>query len=171
MIIDEPHRGRAMELVVFTDGACTHNGKPYAIAAYAVVWPDHPDLDGGHKLPQGEAHTNNRAEYRALLYALIQADGLDPDRMQPLKVYTDSELMINSFTKWVNGWEKRNWKKSDGKPVLNLDLVQQIHDLLKLRTVHFHHVPAHTGKTDWASLYNNKVDELARKATLGISIR
>jgi len=155
-----------LDLVVFTDGACANNGKRNARAAYAVVWPDYPELDGGHKMAPTEAQTNNRAEYHGLLHALKQADELDESHMRPLKVYTDSELMINSFTKWIPGWKRKGWVKADGKPVANLDLVKEIDALLHTRRVTFHHVEAHTKKTDWASVNNSKVDGLARGALL-----
>ena len=148
-------------LAVFTDGSCIRNGFPDARGAYACVWPEHPAYDVGIALPPDEVHTNNRAEYRALLHALVQADEIGP--LRNLVVYTDSQLMINSFTKWIGGWKRRGWKKADGKPVANVDLLMEIDEKMKHRNVTFHHVRAHTGTTDtFESFFNDKVDRLAR---------
>lgn len=154
-------------LVVFTDGACIHNGKPNAKAAFACVWPDAPKYDVGMRVPLNEPQTNNRAEYKAFMHALEQADGhIDVHGTQPLIVYTDSKLMIDTFTKWFRGWQKNNWRKSDGAKIANVDLIQSIVERMNKRKVTFHHVPAHTGKKDWASVYNDKVDKLARESII-----
>lgn len=155
----------ASTLVVFTDGACIHNGRPNAKAAFACVWPESPQHDVGMPLPTSEQQTNNRAEYRAFLHALQQAgDIIDVHCTKQLMVYTDSKLMIDTFSKWVHGWQKNNWHKSDGSKVANLDLILSIVERMKQRKVVFHHVRAHTGKKDWASVYNDKVDKLARSS-------
>ena len=36
---------------------------------------------------------------------------------------TDSQLMLNSMTKWLPGWKKKGWKTSAGQPVKNQDLL------------------------------------------------
>lgn len=151
-------------LIVFTDGACIHNGKPNAKAAYACVWVDYPQYNIGIPISSHEAQTNNRAEYRAFLHAMAQADQLDESKTQELHVYTDSQLMIDSCTKWLQGWKRKGWKKSDGSPVANVDLLSMIDDKMKHRRVKFTHVRAHTGKNDWQSLHNDMVDRLARSA-------
>ena len=152
-------------LIVFTDGACINNGKHNAKAAYACVWPNHPELDGGEPLPPSETQTNNRAEYRAFMHALTQARlVLDPSLERTLVVYTDSKLMIDSFTKWIQGWKRKGWRKADNSPVANIDLLMTIDELMQHRKVTFHHVRAHTGKQDWESIHNDKVDKLARAA-------
>ena len=147
------------ELVCFTDGACTSNGKKGARAAYAVVWPNHPELDCAHVLLNGTA-TNNRAEYSALLHAFEQADQLDPTCDRVLVVYTDSMLLLNTVTQWMAGWKKRGWKKADSGVVANLDLVKALDECVAKRRVKMHHVKAHTGKKDWASVNNDRVDKL-----------
>ena len=74
---------------------------------------------------------------------------------------------INCITKWYKSWEKNNWKKSDGKPVDNLQLIQKIHYYYKLLDITFVHVkahkkePLHTDKSynDWYG--NMMADKLA----------
>lgn len=150
-------------LIVFTDGACLGNGKKYAKAGYAVVWPYHSKYNIGKRLI-GPEQTNNRAEFSALIEAQQIADRIDPTHQKPLYVYTDSQLLINSITKWMPDWKKNNWKKADKKPVLNQDLLKKIDD--NQRPLIFKHVRAHTGKKDWESIFNHEVDRLARDAAM-----
>jgi ribonuclease HI len=149
-------------LIVFTDGACIHNGKPNAKASFACVWPEHPDMDFGTKLDAHDMHTNNRGEYSALVHAFHQADALDPEKDKTLIVYTDSQLMINSLTLWLSAWKRRDWKKADGERVANIDLLKKLDDDMKSRKTVFRHVRAHTGANTWEARYNDKVDRLAQ---------
>ncbi|QIG60033.1 ribonuclease H domain-containing protein [Dishui Lake large algae virus 1] len=149
------------KLIVFTDGACSNNGTSRAKAGYAVVWPNNRSLDTYHRL-NGHEQTNNRAEYSALIEAQSIADKIEPTMQKPLYIYTDSELLVNSITKWLPGWKRNGWKKADKKPVLNQDLLKKIDE--NPRPLIFKHVRAHTGRSDWESIYNSEADRLARHA-------
>lgn len=157
-------------LIVFTDGACSNNGRKNARASFAVAWPFHEEFDVGERLAPSETQTNNRGEYRALIHALIQADVIDPTKQKTLVAYTDSMLLVKSMDEWMPKWKKNHWKKADGQTVLNLDLLQMLDNLRSQRKLILKHVRAHTGKKDWESLYNDKVDKLARGALLEVSI-
>lgn len=159
-LIKEPTDNK---LVCFTDGSALHNGKHNAKAGYAVVWPFYPNHDVSISL--NDKPTNNRAEYSALISALQIADQIDPTRLELLIVHTDSMLLINSITKWLPAWKRNNFKKKDGTPVMNVDLLNAIEELMKKRNTQLKHVRAHTGGSDWASIYNDKVDKLAKKAS------
>jgi ribonuclease HI len=158
-------------LRVFTDGACTHNGSKKAKGGYAVYWPDEddPDLNEAAPLPPQPPPTNNRAELLGVIRALELADGpmLDPLRLRPVVVYTDSQLLISSATAWLPGWKRAGWRRADGKPVANPDLLQRLDALLRGRAgagVRFVHVRAHTGRDDWESRGNAMADGMARAA-------
>jgi len=73
--------------------------------------------------------TNNMGELMAVLDLLRQT----ADRPDDLKVFCDSRYVIDAVTKWTPGWKARGWRKADGKPVLNVDLIQPIDDLLAQR--------------------------------------
>lgn len=152
---------------VFTDGSCiqTVKNKANRPAGYACVFPEYPSFNYAAKL-EGKEKTNNRAEYSACIMAFKIADKIDTTQNSILYVHTDSELMINSLTKWLNGWKSKNWKKADGSPVKNVDLLKSLDELMKKRVVVFKHVKAHTGKNDWASFHNDLADRLAKKAAL-----
>jgi ribonuclease HI len=152
---------------VFTDGSCFNNSKSKKtkLAGYACVFPEFSKYNFYSKLDGGEK-TNNRAEYSACIAAFKIADDIDPKRERILMVYTDSELMINSLTKWLPGWKAKNWKKADGSPVKNIDLLMVLDECMKKRVATFKHVRAHTGKKDWASINNDLADQLAKKGAL-----
>lgn len=155
-------------LVCFTDGACSANGYANARAAYAVVWPDAREHDVAARLP-GPAQTNNRAEYAAALAALRVAARRDPTFARPLLIYSDSRLLIDSVTKWAPGWKRRGWRKSDGSAVANADLLSELDAAIAQRTggVRWAHVAAHTGRGDYASLWNDVADRAAVAALAG----
>jgi ribonuclease HI len=152
---------------VFTDGSCIQSSKNKANrpAGYACVFPEYPSFNYSAKL-EGKEKTNNRAEYTACIMAMKIANKIDPKSTSVLYVHTDSELLINSLTKWITGWKNKNWKKADGSAVKNIDLLKILDELMKQRVIVFKHVKAHTGKNDWASIHNDIADRLAKKAAL-----
>lgn len=147
---------------VFTDGACSHNGRPGAKAGYAVWFPDHPSLSEAVKLPTSQPQTNQRAELSAIArtVVILEENGFhDVD----VVVYTDSEYSINCLTKWLPGWIARNWKTSAGGDVLHRDLIEDTsRRLSKFKSHRFVHVKAHTGGGDDLSKNNDIVDRMAR---------
>lgn len=147
---------------VFTDGACSHNGKPDAKAGYAVWFPDHPEWSFAKRVPDSQSQTNQRGELSAIHAAvlLLEEKGyLDED----IIIYTDSDYSINCLTKWLPGWKSRNWRTSEGKDVLHRDLIEETSQKLsKFKSYRFHHVRAHTGGGDDLSKNNDVVDRMAR---------
>lgn len=147
---------------VFTDGACTHNGRPNAAAGYAVWFPDHRELSEAARLLPPQPQTNQRAELTAIsrAVAILDEKGFhDTD----VVIYTDSEYCVNCLTKWIPGWVARKWKTSAGGDVLHRDLIEDTFTrLAKFRSHRFVHVRAHTGKEDDLSKNNDVVDRMAR---------
>jgi len=147
---------------VFTDGACSHNGRPGAKAGYAVWFPDAKALSESVRLAATDPQTNQRAELAAIHRAVVilDANGYHGD---DIKLYTDSEYSINCLTKWISGWISRGWKTAAGGDVLHRDLIQATSTLLsKFKSHHFIHVRAHTGNEDDLSKQNDVVDRMAR---------
>ena len=152
-----------MPIEAFTDGACPSNGRHAKIAGAGVAFPERPDLNVSETIR--DHPTNNRGELTAILRALEVADNkIDPARRRPIIIYTDSQLCIDSFTKWIDGWKKNNWMKKDKTPVLNDDLLKAVDARMQRRRVTFVHVRAHTGKKDRSSVMNALADELATGA-------
>jgi len=140
---------------IYTDGACTGNPGPGGWGV--VVYFDDGSI---HELGDASTKTtNNRMEMQAAIAALkfLESSGQN----KPITLYTDSEYLINCVTKWVKGWKRKGWKKSDGKPVLNQDLLQ-ILDNLNSQQIKWQHVRGHAG-----NIGNERCDEIARGFATG----
>ena len=75
---------------------------------------------------------------------------------QPVTVYSDSQLVVNTLTKWAKGWEAKGWKRREGE-IANLDLVQQAWALVKAKpSVRIEWIRAHDG-----SRWNEYADALS----------
>ncbi|MGA4669222.1 RNase H family protein [Propionibacteriaceae bacterium Y1923] len=129
------------------DGSALSNPGPTGWAWY---------IDDDRWAAGGWPHgTNNMGELMAVLDLLNQTAGLQ----EPLRVLCDSQYAINAITKWTPGWKRRGWRKADGKPVLNVELLTQLDRAMQGRDVSFEWVKGHSGHD-----LNEKADELARAA-------
>jgi ribonuclease HI len=153
---------------LFTDGACTNNGRKDAKAGYAAWFPEHPEWSVNGRIPDDEAQTNQRAELSGIYHGLsvLVAKGAFED----LVIYTDSDYSIRCLTEWMPGWVARDWKTTMGKPVLHRDLIEAIARHLTKFKHRFHHVRAHTGGEDDLSKQNDIVDRMARDSVEGKTI-
>ena len=121
---------------IYTDGACSGNPGPGGWGAILRYNGTEKELSGGE-----EHTTNNRMEMCAVLYALNALK-------EPCEVIltSDSKYVIDSITKgWVYGWQKKGWKKSDGKPALNVDLWQQLLAEIAKHEIEYIWIKGHAG--------------------------
>lgn len=81
-------------LKIYTDGAARGNPGPSA-AGWLIREADGTILQEG-KQYLGEL-TNNQAEYRALLLALVSAASLAKDWIVALEIHMDSELVVRQL--------------------------------------------------------------------------
>jgi len=132
---------------IFTDGACSGNPGPGGWGAILRYNGHEKELSGG------EAHTtNNRMELSAVLNALMALK-----EECNVVLTSDSKYVVDSVEKgWVYGWKKKGWKKSDGKPALNVDLWEQLLPLLTKHKVTFNWIKGHAGHPE-----NERCDRLA----------
>ncbi|UIK89131.1 ribonuclease HI family protein [Arthrobacter polaris] len=137
-----------MTIVAAADGSALGNPGP---AGWAWYVDDDCWRAGGW--PHG---TNNMGELMAVL-DLFNSTAHLPD--EPLHILCDSQYVINSVTKWMPGWKRKGWKKSDGKPVLNLELLKEIDAALVGRKYTFEWVKGHAGHA-----LNEAADDRARDA-------
>jgi len=139
---------------IYTDGACRANQSDNNVGSWAFI----VYLDGVKKGSKSRATfntTNNVQELTAVLEALRWANKLG----EPVTIYCDSEYTINSITKWIKGWATKGWKKADGKPVANLEIMQQLYQEYNSSKHTFIKVKGHSG-----NIGNDAVDELANVA-------
>ena len=134
-------------VTIYTDGACSGNPGPGGWGAI-LEWQGHEK-----ELSGGEAQTtNNRMELTAVLTALRLLK--EPCTVE---LYSDSKYVVDAIDKgWLYGWQKKGWIKADKKPVLNVDLWQQLLPLLARHNVRLHWVKGHAENEK-----NNRCDQLA----------
>lgn len=140
--------GTKEPIIAAADGSALGNPGP---AGWAWYIDDDTWAAGGWK-----HGTNNMGELKAVL-DLFEATAHVPERK--LEVLCDSQYTINSLTKWMPGWKKKGWKKSDGKPVQNQDLMKALDAALSGRNYEFKWVKGHAGHA-----LNEAADERARAA-------
>lgn len=126
-------------LIIYTDGSSLGNPGPGGWAA--VIKDDNnniTELSGGFKYT-----TNNRMELLGVIESLKFAE---KNNEKEITIMTDSQLICNAINKgWLDKWQKVNWKKSDGKKVLNIDLWEKLVQLLKNKNVTFNWIAGHSG--------------------------
>ncbi len=136
-----------MKIIAAADGSALGNPGPAGWGWYC---------DSEHWACGGWPHgTNNMGELGGVLDLLQQTAHLDAE----LHILCDSTYVINSITKWMKGWKKKGWKKSDGKPVLNVELMKAIDAAMQGRDVTFEWVKGHAGHH-----LNEEADRLANGA-------
>ena len=135
-------------VTIYTDGACSGNPGPGGWGALLISGSHQKEITGG------EAHTtNNRMELLAAIEALealkfsCQVD-----------LYTDSSYVQQGIKSWINGWKRKGWKTSAGKPVKNKDLWMRLDTARSTHQVTWRWVKGHSGDPG-----NEHADELARR--------
>ena len=146
-----------MEVKIYTDGACTGNPGPGGWAAIIINQDEKKEISGGEKLT-----TNNRMELTAAIKALEYFDDQNKQQLnlENIVIFTDSTYVKDGITKWINNWEKNNWKTSDKKNVKNTDLWRKLKDLTKSKNISWQWVKGHSNNS-----MNDLADKLAKKAT------
>ena len=136
-------------IVAAADGSSLSNPGPAGWAWY---------VDDGRWSAGGWAHgTNNMGELMAVLDLLEQT----ADTGDSLTILCDSQYVINALTRWMPNWKRKGWRKADGKPVLNIELLQSLDRALHGRSVSFEWVKGHAGHP-----LNEAADARARAASL-----
>lgn len=136
---------------VYTDGACSNNGRHDARAGIGVYFgEDDPRNFSGAVFGK---QTNNTAEVKAIIKAfkILEKEIKDGDRVN---IYSDSRYAIRAAGEYGEKQEKAGWKND----IPNKKLVKKIYNLFKGRdNVKFIYVKGHSGDEG-----NDGADELAR---------
>lgn len=132
---------------IFTDGSCWLGDKSGGWGVVLIYNDKIKELYGGR--PNS---TNNQMEMTAILEGL---KALKSREKHKIIVYSDSQYSINAVSMWHRGWRQNGWITSQGKPVKNRDLIEEITSLVT-GFVAFRWVKGHVGIK-----YNERADELA----------
>lgn len=146
-------------VLVFTDGSCFPNPNGDGGWAFYVTYNGKQAVRYGSR--KGDA-TNNLMELLALLHALLYVPA-GPKYDMPLLIYTDSKYCQQAVTSWIQGWIKSGWRTSNGSPVKNREVLEQIHELVEAhrmwRPFEIRWVRGHSGIPE-----NELVDQAANTA-------
>ncbi|WP_026490602.1 ribonuclease HI [Butyrivibrio sp. XPD2002] len=145
-----------MNVTIYSDGSA--RGNPDGPGGYGTViqFVDSKGELHEKELSAGyDKTTNNRME---LMGAIMGLEALN--RPCVVDLYSDSKYVISAFNEnWINGWLKKNWKKSDGKPVKNVELWKRLLEAAGRHQVTWHWVKGHDGHPE-----NERCDSLATTA-------
>lgn len=148
-----------MDVKIYTDGAA--RGNPDGPGGYGavLVYMDREGKIYKKEISAGyRKTTNNRMELMAVIRSLQELN-----RPCQVELYSDSKYVVDAFNQnWVSGWVKRGWKKSDGKPVKNIDLWKALLKAMAPHQVRFIWVKGHDGH-----VMNERCDALATSAADG----
>ena len=127
-----------VDVEIWTDGACSNNGRPNAKASWAFVSGEHESAG----LVEGK-QTNNTGEGFAIYYALKWAAERE---YKKILIHSDSQISINNLLKHVSLVKE------------NKDLFQKIADLINEHqlTVSYNKVAVQADNVN-----NNRADKLA----------
>ncbi|MFD1672136.1 ribonuclease H family protein [Agrilactobacillus yilanensis] len=121
--------------VFFTDGGSRNTGNVaggHVKATDKAAWAYLIEYQG-QKIADSAGEygaTNNRMEIMALRNALQKFIALDLNHEKLIGIL-DSRYVLDAVNKgWLQGWQRRGFKKADGTPPLNVALWQEISQLL-----------------------------------------
>ncbi|HEX3897243.1 MAG TPA: ribonuclease HI [Rudaea sp.] len=141
----------AVEVEIFTDGACIGNPGPGGWAALLRYKKVEKWISGGETLT-----TNNRMELMAAIRGLELLR-----RKSRVTLTTDSQYVKQGIETWLARWRATGWRTSDKKPVKNQDLWERLAVVAERHDVIWAWTRGHSGHAE-----NEKVDKLAREAAL-----
>ena len=150
------------KVTIYTDGAA--RGNPNGPGGYGAVL-EYVDANGNLHTKEISAGyqktTNNRMELMGLIRALECLNC-----PCEIDLYSDSKYVVDAFNqRWVESWLKKGWKKSDNKPVKNIDLWKKLLAVKKPHRITFHWVKGHDGHPQ-----NERCDALATAAADGTEL-
>jgi ribonuclease HI len=143
---------------VYTDGACSNNGKDNALAGIGIYFGSN-DTRNLSKIVKGK-QSNNTAELGAIveLYKIIEKDIIEGKK---IAIVTDSQYVILCLTTYGDKCNKRKWEKD----IPNKELVKMAYLLYNGKSnIKFIHINAHTNNLDIHSIGNENADKLANLA-------
>lgn len=115
-----------MKYKIYTDGGCYPN-PGFGSYAYVILNSDETVIVKQSVKSMNQT-TNNRMEYMALICAVRDCKTDDE-----IELFTDSQLLSNTFNKWMDAWERNDWNRRKKKEnwVKNLDLVMELFKIKK----------------------------------------
>lgn len=146
-------------MYVYTDGACSNNGKEDAIAGIGIYFGPQDSRNVSQRIDGKQ--TSNTAELGAILHLYtILEDEIRSGKK--IGVVTDSVYAIRCATTYGKKCADKEWKRD----IPNKEMVKKAYELYSGTNVEFIHVRSHTSKKDAHSLGNKEADRLATSAII-----
>lgn len=147
-----------MKVTIYTDGSA--RGNPDGPGGYGVIL-HYTDPKGVlHESTRSEGYkktTNNRMELMGVITGLECLN-----RPCDVEIVSDSKYVTDAFNqKWIENWQKNGWRKSDKKPVQNVDLWKRLLAAMETHNVKFTWVKGHADHPE-----NERCDKMAVSAAL-----
>ena len=149
------------DIFVYTDGACSNNGRENAMAGLGVYFGKSDERNISKRVCGRQ--TNNTAELSALIeaYKVLESE---IEAGKNIVFCSDSQIALGWCTTTGEKYAKNNWTKKKGK-IPNVELIKEAYGLFHNRkNIRFLKVKAHTDNKDKHSLGNEGADMLANKA-------
>jgi ribonuclease HI len=143
---------------VYTDGACSNNGKENALAGIGIFF-GMDDIRNISKKIEGK-QTNNTAELTAIIetFYIIENDIINGKK---IAIVSDSKYAINCITSYGDKCYKKKWEID----IPNKELVKNAYEIYKnQKNIKFIYIKAHTNNSDIHSFGNDNADKLANMA-------
>lgn len=137
------------QVTIVTDGSCVGNPGPGGWACLLRCGNATRELSGGI-----QDTTSNRMELMAAI------EGLRALKTScSIRLVSDSQYLKQGITKYLPRWKSRGWVKSNGEPVLNQDLWDQLDQLVQKHEIQWEWTAGHSDHAD-----QNRADHLALQA-------
>ena len=137
------------EVTVVTDGSCIGNPGPGGWACILRSGEQTRELSGSD-----QETTSNRMELMAAMEGLRALKA--PCRV---RLVSDSMYLMKGITEFLPRWKSSGWVKSNGEPVLNQDLWDQLDQIAQKHEIQWEWIAGHGDHAD-----QNRADQLALQA-------
>jgi len=152
---------KKQQYLLYCDGSCIDNPGPGGWA-YTLRTTTSDKILFERTDSGGTIHTtNSEMELTAIIAGLtaITLMSKSQSQMNPnkIKIYSDSQYVIDGINKYLPVWKKQGWRKTNNKPVAHADLWQILNTLLEKHTIEAIWIKGHSNHPE-----NDYVDEMAR---------
>jgi ribonuclease HI len=137
------------EVTIVTDGSCIGNPGPGGWACILRCGDATRELSGGI-----QDATSNRTELMAAIEALRALK-----TSCHVRLISDSQYLKQGISQFLPRWKSNGWIKSNGEPVLNQDLWDQLDQLAQKHEIQWEWTAGHADHGD-----QNRADQLALQA-------
>jgi ribonuclease HI len=139
-----------VEVTIITDGSCIGNPGPGGWACVLRSGDRQKEVVGSHPKT-----TSNRMELTAAI------EGLRALRVRcHVRLVSDSQYLKKGITEHLAKWRSNGWHKSNGDPVLNQDLWDQLDQIAQKHDIGWEWTAGHGDHAD-----QNRADRLALQAS------